>query len=173
MVTAEVFPLAGRVVHILASDGCDVDGIRELQMSLLAAGVTPHIIAPYKGEISGGDGDSLLVDRSLLTSSPAEADGLVVAGGTGLASNAKAITYAQGAHRHFKTVAAWGNGAELLEMAAIGSGEDGIILREKADQAFRKAVIAALQTHRHWGRAPVIPLSRRSRDAERHRPDSC
>jgi catalase len=157
MVTTKVFPLDGRVVHILADDGCDLVGIRQLQMAFLATGVTPHVIAPHKGEISGGAGDSLLVDRSFVTSSPAEADGLVIAGDTSLASNPKAIAYAQGAHRHFKTIAAWGNGTELLEMAAIGTGEDGVVAMENADQTFVKAVISALQTHRHWGRAPLNP----------------
>jgi catalase len=158
MVTPKAFPLDGRVVHILASDGCDLDGIRDLQASLLAAGVTPHVIAPHKGEISGAKDDGLLVDRSLLTSSPAEADGVAVAGGTTLASNPKAIAYLHEAHRHFKTVAVWGSGTEVLEMAGIGTGEDdGVVVTKGPDQAFGKAVISALGAHRHWGRAPRKP----------------
>jgi len=157
MVTTKAFPLDGRVIHILASDGCDLDGIRQLQASLLAAGLTPHVIAPHKGEITGSGPEGLLVDRSLLTSSPAEADGIVVAAETTLASNPRAIAYVQGAHRHLKTIAAWGNGTELLEIARIGTGEDGIVVAEKADRTFGKAVISALQTHRHWGRALLDP----------------
>jgi catalase len=156
-VTTKTFPLDGRVVHILANDDCDLDGVRSLQASLLAAGVTPHVVAPHKGEITGGDGDSLLVDRSLLTSSPAEADGVVVAGGAALASNPKAIAYLQGAHRYLKTVAVWGTGIELLEMAGIVAREGGVVVSETADQRFGETVIAALSSHRHWGRAPLSP----------------
>jgi catalase len=157
MVTSKVFPLDGRVVHILASDHCDIDGIRLLQASLLAAGVTPHVIAPHKGEITGSGAEGLLVDRSFLTSSPAEADGVVVAGETSLATNPQAIAYVEEAYRHRKTIAVWGSGTELLDIAGVPTAEDGVVAMANASQAFGKAVVTALGAHRHWGRTPLNP----------------
>src|SRR3954453_2102365 len=69
MVTENVYPVDGRVIHILANDGCDLVGVRTLKTELLAAGAVPHVIATHKGTISAGGRrrDSLVVDRSFHT----------------------------------------------------------------------------------------------------------
>ena len=56
MVTDNVYPVDGRVVQILANDGCDLAGIRALQAALIAAGAVPHVVATHKGAIEGRDG---------------------------------------------------------------------------------------------------------------------
>ncbi|MEY2449450.1 MAG: catalase, partial [Acidimicrobiaceae bacterium] len=104
MVTEDNYPPDGRVVHILANDGADLAGIRTVRDALFAAGVTPHIVATHKGAITGGArrADELIVDRSFHTASSAEADAVIVAGGSGLDGNPAVLTYVQSAYRHFK-----------------------------------------------------------------------
>src|SRR5581483_754041 len=62
MVTDDAYPPDGRVVHILAGDGCDVAGIRTVQAALVEKWVTPHVVATHKGTIVGNDGSELTVD---------------------------------------------------------------------------------------------------------------
>jgi catalase len=158
MVTENAYPIDGRVVHILANEGCDLAGIRTLQSEILRAGAIPHVIATHKGAISGGRRrDSLVVDRSFHTASSAEADAVVVAAGTGLAANLAAMTYVQSAFRHFKPIAAWGDGEELLAGAGIDTPAPGIVLAERANRGFARAVVDSLAVHRHWERADPHP----------------
>ena len=159
MVSDNVYPVDGRVVHILANDGADIAGIRALKDALMQAGATPHVIATHKGAIAGGGRrpDEVTVDRSFHTSSSAECDGLVVAGGAGLAANPAVLTYVQSAYRHYKTIAAWGDGTELLQLAGIASDEPGVLVSDRSSRAFAKDLVAALSAHRHWGRAAPHP----------------
>jgi catalase len=154
MVTEDVYPVDGRVVHILATDGCDLDGVALLRDALLASGVAPHVIATHKGAIAT-NGAELTVDRSFHTASSAEADAVVVAGGTTLHDNPAAATYIQSTYRHFKPVAAWGDGADLLERLGITEGP-GIVVDVDAE-SIAEDLVAALAVHRHWERAATHP----------------
>jgi catalase len=159
MVRDGAFPPDGRVVHILADDGADLAGIRAMRDALYEAGVTAHVIATHKGEITGGGrrASRLTVDRSFLTASSAEADAVVVAGGADLATNPAAVTYVQSAYRHHKPLAAWGDGADLLSAAGVEHDGPGVIVSEKGSKSFAKAVLGALTSHRHWERGGVHP----------------
>jgi len=159
MITRNTFPVDGRVVQILANDGCDLNGIRALQTALTAAGAVPHVVATHKGAIAGAGRkpDELTVDRSFHTASSAEADAFVIAGGAGLADNPAVITWVQSAYRHFKPIAAWGDGDQLLINAGIDVTAAGITVAAKVNNAFTKAVIADLSVHRAWDRAATHP----------------
>jgi catalase len=159
MVTDNAYPVDGRVVQILANDGCDLAGIRALQAALVAAGAVPHVIATHKGAIVGPGrrNDQLPVDRSFHTASSAEADAIVVAAGAGLADNPAAMTWVQSAYRHFKPIAAWGDGEDLLVNAGIDVAGPGVAIEPKANSKFAKRVVADLSVHRHWERAATHP----------------
>jgi catalase len=159
MVTENVYPVDGRVVQILANDGCDLAGIRALQDAILAAGAVPHVIAPHKGAIRGAGrrGDELTVDRSFHTASSAEGDAIVVAHGTGLAADPAVQTFVQSAFRHCKPIAAWGDGEALLGSAGIAADAPGVVVAAKSNKGFAKAVIGALAVHRHWERVGTHP----------------
>jgi catalase len=158
MVTENSYPVDGRVVHILANDGCDLAGVRALQQALLGAGAVPHVIATHKGAITGRRrGDELTVDRSFHTASSAECDALVVAHGTGLAGQMAVGTYVQSAFRHMKPVAAWGDGADVLAAAGIGADEPGVFLGAKLTRSLSTSIVEALSMHRHWDRADTHP----------------
>jgi catalase len=159
MVTENSYPADGRVVHILANDGADLAGIRNLRDALFEVGVTPHVIAPHKGAIAGKgrSADELTVDRSFHTASSAEADAIVVAAGAGLAQHPAVVTYVQSAFRHFKPIAAWGDGAELLTAAGIERDDAGVVVADRMSGKFGQGLLAALAVHRHWERADVHP----------------
>jgi catalase len=159
MVTSNEYPVDGRVIHILANEGCDLAGVRVLQTEFLRAGAIAHVIATHKGPISAGGRrrDSLVVDRSFHTASSAEADAVVVASGTGLADNPAVMTYVQSAFRHFKPVAAWGDGQDVLSSAGIDATAAGVIVAERSNRGFARDVITSLGEHRHWDRAAIHP----------------
>jgi catalase len=159
MVTENTYPLDGRVVHILAADGADLAGIRAVRDALFAAGVTPHVVATHKGAIAGPGRrrDELTVDRSFHTASSSEADAIIVAAGTGLAGNAGVVTYVQSAYRHFKPIAAWGDGTDVLAAASVGSDDPGVVVGDRPNSAFIRSVASALAVHRHWDRADTHP----------------
>jgi catalase len=165
MITADAYPIDGRVVHILANDGCDLTGIRALQTALLKAGAVPHVVATHKGAIRGRGKDELVVDRSFHTASSAEADAIVVAHGTGLANELPVMTYVQSAFRHFKPVAAWGDGNEVLDRAGIDSSAPGVLVADKSNRAFAADLVAALGAHRHWDRAGIHPTRTKLEEA--------
>jgi catalase len=158
MVTANTYPPDGRVVHILANDGCDLAGIRALKEALLAVGATPHVIATHKGSIFGTRRtEELTVDRSFHTSSSVEADAVVVASGAGLTGNPAVLTYLQSAYRHCKLVGAWGDGAALLQEAGVDAGAPGVVVGDKGNRALGRNLVTALETHRFWDRLPPHP----------------
>jgi catalase len=159
MVTEDTYPVDGRIVHILANEGCDIAGVRAVKTELLAAGVIPQVIATHKGAISGGarGRDSIVVDRSFHTARSVEADAVIVAGGVALADNPLAMTYVQSAYRHYKPIAAWGDGEALLSSSGIESGAPGVVVSDKPNRAFAGDVLASLAVHRHWERATTHP----------------
>jgi len=159
MIDANVYPVDGRVIHILAADGADLTGIRALKDELLAASATPHVIGPRKGSILGNGRrtDELTVDRSFHTASSVEADAIVVAGGPALADQPAVIAYVQTAYRHFKTIAAWGNGVQVLTAAGIGADDPGVVIVDRFNKRFAGSLIESMGSHRHWERAAVHP----------------
>jgi catalase len=158
MITEDVFPPAGRVVQILANDGAELRAIRSLQDTVLSAGAAPHVIAPHKGMIFGRRmADQLPVDRSFHTASSAEGDAIVIASGAALADSPAVITFVQSAFRHFKPIAAWGDGVDVLAAAGIAPDAPGVVTAERATKAFGKAILESMAVHRHWERAELHP----------------
>jgi catalase len=158
MVTANAYPVDGRVVHVLANDGADLAGLRAMQAALLQAGAIVQVVATHKGGIrTGRRGDELLVDRSFHTASSAEADAIIVASGAALANNPAVLTYVQSAYRHYKPIAAWGDATELLTNAGIGLDDPGVVVGDRGNKTFARQVVDSLTVHRHWERADVHP----------------
>lgn len=160
MVTDNIYPVDGRVVQILANDGSDLSGIRLLQEAIRSAGAVSHVVATHKGNITGPPGrrvDQLTVDKSFHTASAAEADSIIVAHGADLADEPAVITYVQTAFRHYKPIAAWGDGDQLLANAGIDPLAPGVTVAAKANKTFAKTCLDALAVHRHWARATTHP----------------
>jgi catalase len=147
-------PIDGRVIAIHAGDGVDVDGLVAVSRALERAGATIVIIADHGGTIEGQDG-SLAVTKSAMTTQSVEYDAIIIAGGDCAKDLAKdpymAVNLGE-AYRHGKTLAAWGEGVDVLEACAIRSDLPGVVTAAKSNRAFAKEVADAVGWHRHWGR---------------------
>lgn len=161
MVRNMTFPPDGRVVHILATDGCDINGIRTLCAAFSSASVTAHVFVPRKGVLVGDDPSTFVaVDQTFLTASSVEADALIVAFGTSAPQTDVGVhIWTPTAFRHHKTIAAWGDGSELLLASGIGDAGPGLLLAELADETFAGVVLALLGAHRHWDRPTAMSPS--------------
>jgi catalase len=148
-------PVAGRVVGILASDGVDGAGLRSLVKAITSAGAVAQVIAPHGGTISGQSG-TVDVDKSAMTTQSVEYDALVVAGGPGaaeLGADPYTALNVGEAFRHYKPIAAWGEGRDVLAACGVASDAEGVVTGASANRAFAKDLIDAVGWHRHWGRA--------------------
>jgi catalase len=147
-------PIAGRVIGILAGDGVDTAGVESVSGALEKTGALVVIIADHGGEIEG-DGGSLAVNKTFLTTQSVEYDALIVAGGASAEALVEdpyvAINLGE-AFRHHKTVAAWGEGVAVLEACGIDLESPGVIPAAKASRNYTSAVIEAVGWHRHWAR---------------------
>jgi catalase len=90
-----------------------------------------------------------------MTTQSVEYDALVVAGGPGAADLGTdpytALNLGE-AFRHYKPIAAWGEGRDVLTACAIASDAEGVVTGASANRAFAKELIEAIAWHRHWGR---------------------
>jgi len=148
-------PVAGRVVGIVAVDGSDVAGVGKLKAGLEGQGVVVHVVGPHGGALTARKA-TVPVTRTLLTTRSVEFDAVVVAGGTGGFSDVKLDVLLQEMFRHAKPIAAWGDGADVLEAAGIDVEAPGIIVSSTPTAAQRKELLAALGLHRVWDRVPWV-----------------
>ncbi|SLI30446.1 Catalase CatB [Mycobacteroides abscessus subsp. abscessus] len=163
--------IATRQVAVLAADGVDAAGVRALRSALTERGAIVEVIASHGGMVhaDGGDGDTLPVDRTLMTVASVLYDGVVVAGGqTGvetLTRNGEAVHFVLEAFKHAKPVAAFGAGVSLLRIAGIldaarvheADPTTGVITTDThgdgLDERFVADLARALANHRTWQRA--------------------
>ncbi len=149
-------PVVGRAVGVLVDDGVDGKGVAIVRTALEDAGASVYVIAPKGGAVHAARG-ALDVDRAVLTTDSVEYDALVVAGGAAAdalgADPWTAINLSE-AFRHHKTIAAWGDGVELLDRLGL-RGAPGVVEAASATKAFAKDLVKAIGWHRHWDRGPV------------------
>ena len=151
-------PVAGRKVGIIADAGSDLAGVNQLIKTLARADVTGLVIGPVGGILKAGR-QSVVVERTLLTTRSIEFDAIVVAGGTTPTNDIKLVVLLQEAYRHCKGIGAWGDGATVLELAGIATDAAGVSVSDSAGKPFTDALIAALGLHRAWDRAPAVMAS--------------
>ncbi|MDQ3680458.1 MAG: DJ-1/PfpI family protein, partial [Actinomycetota bacterium] len=147
-------PITARVVGLLAAPGVDDAGVKALREALGAEGANLYVIAPTAGTLAGKKGP-LPVDRTVLTTQSVEYDALVVAGGASAAvigtDPYTAVNLGE-AFRHHKVVAAWGEGATVLDACGITGDLPGVVVGDKVDAGFAARLIDAMGMHRHWDR---------------------
>jgi catalase len=147
-------PITGRTVAILAADGVDDAGVAALTKALKTAGAAVVVIAPHGGIISGESG-SIAVDKSAMTTQSVEYDALIVAGGQGakiVGEDSYAALNLTEAFRHYKPLAAWGRGCEVLTACGIPADSPGVVSGPSVNRAFVQDLIEAVGRHRHWNR---------------------
>jgi catalase len=156
--------VATRKVAILAADGVDLPSLRRMKDALEKAGAAAKVVAPYLGTLQGKEGDEVLIDFSLLTTSSVLFDAVYVPGGAGsvsaLADERDAVEFVTEAYRHCKVIAATGEGVEFLRAcpgvlgSKSGAGSEGVIVSSgPASPAVIQRFLDAIAEHRFWSRA--------------------
>ncbi|MDP9191035.1 MAG: catalase [Acidobacteriota bacterium] len=151
--------IATRKVAVLAADGVDMASLKEMKDALELNGAAAKIVARRLGTLTGVDGDSILIDFSLLTASSVLFDAVYVPGGAAsiatLSAERDAIEFVTEAYRHCKPIAATGEGVELLRASPglLGDGNDnGVLTAGESSPTLIQRFIAALAAHRFWDR---------------------
>ncbi len=151
-------PVAGRTIGIIADAGSDLAGVKQLVKAALKVGVTALVVAPVGGVLKAGR-QSVVVDRTLVTTRSVEFDAIVVAAGTTPTNDIKLVLLLQEAYRHCKAMAAWGDGSVILELAGVPSDGPGVSVGDAVAKPFVDQLVTALGLHRAWDRAPLVMSS--------------
>jgi catalase len=148
-----------RKVAILAADGANISEIRTVMDALVARGARGKIVAPTLGVLKGSDGEQMLIDHSLLTTSSVLFDAVYLPGGkAGVAALIKerdALELVAEAFRHCKAIGASSEGLELLR-AALGGPDfadaPGVTTNRALTAELVDNFVAAIARHRAWER---------------------
>ncbi len=157
-ITPTPFPIAGRIVGVVAGPGADLQGIATLRKALEAEGALLRVIAPHGGQLVKGTAVEI-VERTFATGRSIEFDAIVVADGAPRDGDFRALVMLQEAFRHLKAVGAWGDGVAVLEAAGIDPKAPGVLIGKKANAKLAAATVAALGMHRAWDRTPLVRAS--------------
>jgi catalase len=161
-----------RKVAVLAGNGFNYTELSQVIDALAAAGITPELISTKLGNLTSDGGSPLEVKHTLLTADSVLFDAVYVAGGqqsvNELLSEPKAADFIREAFQHYKAIAAFGEGVQLLAEAGVGTkaataaaaasgamhSVPGVIKAEKTAElsAFSRQFIDAVAEHRHWAR---------------------
>jgi protease I len=118
--------LKGRHVAILASDGGDAAQLAQLRRSLAAAGAAADIVGIRTGDLRGGPGDALVVERTVDSCHAADFDALIIPSGKAaiatLRAEPKAVHFVREFMAADKPVAAIADGVSMLVAADAASG---------------------------------------------------
>ncbi len=162
--------VATRRVAILAAEGVDLASVRRMKEALVSAGAAAKIIAPHLGLVVGENGDDILADESLLTSSSVLFDAVYVPGGREsvaiLSQDRDALDFVTEAYRHCKPLSATGDGIRLLRACSgvlaenggkrgkgKGISADGVLTAEgPASAALVQNFLVSIAQHRFWDR---------------------
>ena len=153
----------GRKVAILATDGVDAAGLQAVKSALLSAGAKVKVVSTHLGELRASGGGTVLVDDLLVTMPSIVFDAVFIPGGAdsvaALKSSGDAVLFVREAFKHAKSIAALGDGAELLLIAGVlsdslaGSRPAGVsVAQANAGSALAATFLTDIAAHRHWSR---------------------
>jgi catalase len=154
----EPFPVAGRIVGVVAGPDADLAGIAALRRALDAEGVLLRVIAPHGGTLER-DGAAEVVERTFATARSIEFDAVVVADGAPQDGDFRGLVLLQEAFRHLKGIGAWGDGAAVLADAGIEPDYPGVLVKRRNVDKLGSGLVTLLGRHRVWDRAPLIAAS--------------
>ncbi|GFG68551.1 catalase HPII [Mycolicibacter senuensis] len=168
--------IESRKIAVLAAGGVDVTGVQSFVEAMRRRGAVAEVLAPTAGgELAGGSGGKLAVDRAITTMASVLYDAVVVPCGPDamrtLSADGYAMHFITEAYKHLKPIGAFGAGVELLPKAGIAErlAEDtgvtvstGVVTTTAAagdlGEEFFDAFAAELAKHRAWDRtADAVP----------------
>ena len=167
----KTWPVAGRVVGIVADESSDLEAIRDARKALDDAGILPLVIAPSGGTLGGEADGGIPVQRTYLTARSTEFDAVILAGSAAPADDAeqgldakagepgvsldpRVVLLLSEAFRHAKAIGAWGSGAAGVDAASIPDDAAGVVLGDSAGQVVPQ-IQELLAAHRAWERFPA------------------
>ncbi|WP_337589227.1 hypothetical protein [Arthrobacter alpinus] len=119
------WPVAGRVIGIVAGAGRDPEQVLQARDAITAAGMLALIVAPVGGKLAGTDQP---VQRTYATARSVEFDAVVLAtsddGGVG--PDPRVVVLAEEAFRHAKAIGGWGGAGTVLEAAGVDAPAPGV-----------------------------------------------
>jgi catalase len=167
----KTWPVAGRVVGIVADESSDLEAVRDARKVLDDAGILPLVIAPSGGTLGGEADGGIPVQRTYLTARSTEFDAVIVAGSAAPADDAeqgldakagepgasldpRVVLLLSEAFRHAKAIGAWGSGSAGVDAASIPDDAAGVVLGDSAGQVV-PLIQELLAAHRAWERFPA------------------
>ncbi|KIS28383.1 catalase [Arthrobacter sp. SPG23] len=165
------WPVAGRVVGIVADASSDLAAVRAARTALDAAGIVPLVIAPSGGYLGEAADGGIPVQRTYLTARSTEFDAVLVAGSAdpapdadqgldakagepGVSVDPRVVLLLSETFRHAKAIGGWGGGAAVVDAASIPQDASGVIFGDAADGVVAQ-VQELLAAHRAWDRFPA------------------
>ncbi len=145
------WPVDGRTVGIVVGDQADLADVAAVRTALIAAKVTPLLIAPIGGTLSSGP-DELPVQRTYLTARAAELDAVVVTGSPSPAHpiDPRVALLLTEAYRHGKALLALDGSAAALSSLGLPTDAAGVLAADGA--ASVPALVELMSRHRAWER---------------------
>jgi catalase len=145
-----------RRVAIIVADGVNGSDVTTMRADLSHAGLHSDVIAPHEGTVSASGGGKIAVAASIITTASVLYDAVYLPGGKAsvdaLLGNGDVLHFIEEAFKHYKTIAATDEGAQLLRRALGGlTGQPGIVTGASA-AAIASAFVSGIAQDRHWDR---------------------
>ncbi|MBC7702230.1 DJ-1/PfpI family protein [Aquabacterium sp.] len=157
--------LASRRVAVLAGDGLDEVQLDAVRRALEIGGAQVNVVSNRRGPLLGESGGQVPVDHHWLDMPSVMFDAVYVPGGMGsvaiLQDDPDAIHFMREAYEHGKSMAATGQGVDLLKALGVllpSHADDlsasGIVtdLHDQGLDRLAEHFIAAIVKDRHWRR---------------------
>jgi catalase len=159
----------GRKVAILAATGVNSTQLMAMEQALETAGVDTEIVSQFGGSIKSTEGQNVEVQQTFLTTASVLYDAIYIPGGiqsiAALQAHGQALNFIYEAYKHFKPIAAAGEGVDLLIQSDLPgtdlsqtngqvSGHLGVVTSRDASniKEFAQAFIESIKEHRYWQR---------------------
>jgi catalase len=160
-----------RKVAILAVDGVSASQVMVMKDALQDAGAMAEVISTSGGVIKSDEGQEMKVDKTFLTSSSTMYDAVYIPGGlhsvvAALIQNSDALEFVSEAFKHYKPIAATGEGVDLLKHSDLKgidlsssafTEEQGVLTDQRGQNPdFASSFIDAIAQHRFWHRSAKV-----------------
>lgn len=166
----KTWPVAGRIVGILADQDSDLSAVAAARKALDAEGMVPLVIAPEGGFLGSENDGGIPVQRTYLTARSTEFDAVIVATAATPAADAEPGLDAKAgtpagtldpraglllgeAFRHAKAIASLDSAASAVTAAGIPQDAPGVVAGKDADAVVAE-LTGLLAAHRAWERFP-------------------
>ena len=161
--------LASRRVAVLAGDGLDEKQLEAIRRALEIDGAQVHVVSNRSGALQGMAGGQVPVDHHWLDMPSVMFDAVYIPGGSDSVATVQAdpdgLHFMREAYEHGKSVAATGQGVELLKEVGVplpvdldDMGTTGVVTDQHEQPLAQVAeqFIAAIIKDRHWRRNEEI-----------------